>query len=1718
MKKTLLLTIIFLIAIAVSFAQEININQNYTICLGESQELTVQVTGGTPPYTYDWSTGENTQSITVSPEETTVYAIVVTDNLSNSISAEVTVRVVTCNYFTDSRDGNIYRSVTIGNQEWMAENLKYLPEVNAVDTYSLETPHYYVINYDGTDINQAKATTDYQTYGVLYNWAAALNACPEGWHLPSIEEWRELSDFVGGDDIAGNFLKSTTNWGENWNGIDTYGFKAIPGGYVSSGIFVNYGSMGSWWSSTKIEGLESWSLYTSNWANSLSNINSFISCGESIRCVKDALTISMNEPGFICQGESIELTVDLKYGIEPYTYEWSTGEATESITVSPQETTTYTITVTDAEEQTATAEIKVRVVNCGFTQDLRDNNIYHTVTIGNQKWMVQNLKYLPSVVNPETGSNTEPYHYVYGYNGADEHEAKATENYQTYGVLYNWQAAMNACPDGWHLPSDEDWSELLLFVENDGYFELAGHALKDTSGWVYEGNGINAYGFAAYGGGVRSSNALFYSLTYIGYWWTASEINEVSALSYQISYDNHSLDKNTNNKQLGYSVRCLQHIAPLTISIPPQGAICLGESTTLTVEIESGNAPYTYEWSTGEAIESITVTPEETTIYTVTVTDAENQTATVEVTVYVVQCGVIEDTRDGNTYRTVKIGNQEWMAENLKYLPEVIYPETSSDIAPYYYVYEFYGEDVSEAFEIEEYQLYGVLYNWAAAMNACPEGWYLPSDEEWAELTTFIENNGHIEHVGYALKSTSGWLNDGNGSDEYGFTALAGGSVENNEFSGIIGGSGNWWSSSEGGSSTANYRGMSDGYDGIGSGYNDKAFGFSVRCIRNVDPLHISIPHRATICSGESITLTVEIESGNSPYTYEWSTEQTTESIIVTPQETIIYTITVTDAFNQTIQKEITITVVACGVIEDSRDGNTYRTVIIGEQEWMAENLKFSPSVIGQETGSNTEPYYYVYGYNGTDVNEAKATENYQIYGVLYNWEAAMSACPEGWHLPSNEEWTILADYVGGFPVAGEKLKSTSGWLNDGNGSDEYGFTALAGGGKDNGMFSGIQSSGNWWTSSDYNVTGAYSVGMSDYYNGIGFSELEENTKRFGASVRCVKDSEPIPTIEIIKQIPDQTIQINTPSERFIFADYFSYSGTDSVLYYVYAYSYNEDDLFYIAQDETSFGFLGLKQESFYVYVYAEIESTEIYEYLSFVVTVESPISHECEPFTITPTISDVSCHGGTDGSISIDVSGGTPPYSYRWSNTRTDNKITRVPSGGYSVMVIDSLLCVSREFFYINQPTRITIHDSKIPPACGVADGEILVSATGGNAPYTYRWNTGASTTLLQDITAGVYTVTATDNAGCITRKTFELQNDNAPTVTIQEVTSTACNPNNGTIQLGVSGGTAPYSFLWNDDVNTQNRTELAAGTYSIVVTDNDGCKVSRIVEVPAKAIIQPEIALVTYSVMTGNNLVVWLREQTDAIDYYSIYKEIDGSGNFELIDIQRYDTISVFEDTRTNPLEESARYRISATDFCGNESHMSAALAEYKTMNLVLEITPQVIELHWDAYEGAEYYRYLIYARNKQGEWTQIAITPATALQYSVANNGTYTAFYVAVELQRQIAPLSEYLKAESGPFTLAMSNIAEAETETLIAEIKTSESIQIYPSVVSDKISVVIPQQYASARISITTVLGNEVLRITSKEPYTQIPIETLTDGTYIVTVTTDTVQKSVVVVKK
>jgi uncharacterized protein (TIGR02145 family) len=365
-----------------------------------------------------------------------------------------------------------------------------------------------------------------------------------------------------------------------------------------------------------------------------------------------------------------------------------------------------------------------------------------------------------------------------------------------------------------------------------------------------------------------------------------------------------------------------------------------------------------------------------------------------------INSGTFADSRDGKRYRTVKIGEQTWMAENLNY-----------------------NANSSKCYDNKEAncQKYGRLYdlNTAKHKEVCPSGWHLPTKLEWNQLTDYVGEN-----AGTKLKAKSGWNNfqrkSGNGTDDYGFSALPGGYFNSDGNFYNVGDGGDWWSFS------GNDFSLNTGAYLVHNIFNftrfETAF-YSVRCIKE---------------DAEWIATEAAIKANSGTFT-------------------------------------------------DFRDGKAYKTINIGKQTWMAENLNYN---------ANSSKCYN------------NNTSNCDKYGRIYNWNTATKACPSGWHLPSDAEWTQLTDFVGGSETAGTKLKAKSGWFQDdsGSGTDKYGFSALPGGYcNSDGNFDKIDDIGYWWSSSstEDNASTAYLRDIcclsTDVYRG-------SISKAFFISVRCLLD------------------------------------------------------------------------------------------------------------------------------------------------------------------------------------------------------------------------------------------------------------------------------------------------------------------------------------------------------------------------------------------------------------------------------------------------------------------------------------------------------------------------------------------------------------------------------------------------------------------------------------
>lgn len=389
----------------------------------------------------------------------------------------------------------------------------------------------------------------------------------------------------------------------------------------------------------------------------------------------------------------------------------------------------------------------------------------------------------------------------------------------------------------------------------------------------------------------------------------------------------------------------------------------------------------------------------------------------------------VTDPRDGRRYKIVQIGSQTWMAENLNYA-------TANS-----YCYKDVADSCAK---------YGRFYTWAAAMDSvyilrtsgyecgfdrecsmikqvqgvCPNDWHLPTQEDWLDL---INEVGGASKANNVLKSKTGWLGIGNGTDDFGFAALPAGDKDlDDRF--LIGNDAAFWSST-GGTLNAYYMGLEHNKVNVES--ISKVRGLSVRCVKNVD-------------GGEN---------GRSPLSF-W-----------------------TNPFKHRLVRPDSVVV---GSFTDSRDGQTYGTVMIGSQTWMSENLNYD---------------------TGDSFCSDKENSCNKYHGCCYKWNEANDACPAGWRLPTEADWDTLFESVGGKDRAGNVLKSSIGW---GWSCPRYygdsGPINSCGGGYDKYGFSVIPSSYPYYPNAEFWVS-SENCFMDFVDSGI-YKKKAENKK---VSVRCIK-------------------------------------------------------------------------------------------------------------------------------------------------------------------------------------------------------------------------------------------------------------------------------------------------------------------------------------------------------------------------------------------------------------------------------------------------------------------------------------------------------------------------------------------------------------------------------------------------------------------------------------
>ncbi len=250
--------------------------------------------------------------------------------------------------------------------------------------------------------------------------------------------------------------------------------------------------------------------------------------------------------------------------------------------------------------------------------------------------------------------------------------------------------------------------------------------------------------------------------------------------------------------------------------------------------------------------------------------------------------------------------------------------------------------------------------------------------------------------------------------------------------------------------------------------------------------------------------------------------------------------------------------------------------------------------------------------------------------------------------------------------------------------------------------------------------------------------------------------------------------------------------------------------------------------------------------------TASATVTQPASAVTASAVATNVNCFGQSTGSVNLTVSGGTSPYTYLWSNSATTEDISGLAAGTYSVTVTDANGCTATASATVTQPVSAVSATAVATYAtCGNANGSIDLTVSGGTSPYTYLWSNSATTEDINGLIAGTYSVTVTDANGCTASASATVNNAGAPTVVVTNTTNVLCfGQATGSINITVSGGAAPYTYLWSNNATTEDISGLAAGTYSVTVTDANGCTATA-----SATVTQPASAVTASAVATNIN-----------------------------------------------------------------------------------------------------------------------------------------------------------------------------------------------------------------------------------------------------------------------
>ncbi|MBR5983285.1 MAG: fibronectin type III domain-containing protein [Bacteroidales bacterium] len=774
-------------------------------------------------------------------------------------------------------------------------------------------------------------------------------------------------------------------------------------------------------------------------------------------------------------------------------------------------------------------------------------------------------------------------------------------------------------------------------------------------------------------------------------------------------------------------------------------AIYSDDDSTFTVTA-SGLAPETFYYAVAEATDEY----------------GTNHSDTLSFYTY----GHFKDDRDNTDYYTIQIGEQTWMAENLRYVGnEVSLGTTASDTEPYYYYPN--GDEANV-------ETYGYLYNWPGAMKGeessdknpsgvqgiCPNGWHLPSDAEWTQLTDYLDN---ADNAGAMLAGSvdlweSGTLTNSTYFGTSGFGALPVGGFNNvDEYLEFYYGT-TFWSATENDSElypAAYERGIIFHNTSLSRSINtSKKAGISVRCLKGTT---IYAYDTVNYCGEQYIFGTQTLtETGDYEETFNLGTDK----------DSVVY-------LHLTMYPELTATI------------SNFSNGCNGANNGFVE--------VSAEGGAGS----YTYSWNTPDLQTTARLENVGAGEYVVN----------------------VTDVVGCTATASQTLTEPAELIASLSATD-----ILCNGGTSditNNVAGGTTPYTFAWSNiaTTQNLTGV----VADTYN---VTVTDANNCTVSSSVT-------------VSQPEELTVSLSA-------TDILCNGGTSNITSTVaggtsdYTYAWNNSETTQNLAD-----------------VVAGAYSVTVTDTNNCVATASVTVS---QPAQLTSSLSadEILCHGETS-DITNTVEGGTPEYSYAWSNGSTTQNISSVSAGTYTVTVTDGNDCTATANLIITEPAELTASLSATDILCNGGTSDITNNVAGGTTPYTFAWSNESNTADISGVDAGTYSVTVTDHNNCTTTALIEIAQPELLEVSLS-ADEILCNGATTNIVSMVVGGTEPYSYGWNNSETTANLTDVVASIYAVTVTDTNGCTTTASTNVGQPTVLTVEISGSlsvcegTYTTLTAN------------------------------------------------------------------------------------------------------------------------------------------------------------------------------------------------------------------------------------------------------------------------